>query len=72
MSRQGKTAIAIDTILNQRVANKKGGKDKLYCIYVAVGQKRSTVAQLVKILQVRPGKRGRNVQIFAHLHFLFF
>ena len=47
----GKTAIAIDTILNQRVPNKKGGKDKLFCIYVAVGQKRSTVAQLVKILQ---------------------
>jgi len=47
----GKTAIAIDTILNQKHAHKDGEeKDKLYCIYVAVGQKRSTVAQLVKIL----------------------
>jgi proton translocating ATP synthase F1 alpha subunit len=48
----GKTAIAIDTILNQRFVNQ--GKDeskKLYCVYVAVGQKRSTVAQLVKSLE---------------------
>jgi F-type H+-transporting ATPase subunit alpha len=48
----GKTAIAIDAILNQREANK--GKDeskKLYCIYVAIGQKRSTVAQIVKTLE---------------------
>nr|YP_009162790.1 ATP synthase F1 subunit alpha [Botryococcus braunii]AKU37094.1 ATP synthase F1 subunit alpha [Botryococcus braunii] len=48
----GKTAIAIDTILNQRFVNE--GKDeskKLYCVYVAVGQKRSTVAQLVKSLE---------------------
>jgi proton translocating ATP synthase F1 alpha subunit len=47
----GKTAIAIDTILNQKQVN--AGSDeskKLYCVYVAVGQKRSTVAQLVKIL----------------------
>jgi len=47
----GKTAIAIDTILNQKSIN--AGNDeskKLYCVYVAVGQKRSTVAQLVKIL----------------------
>lgn len=46
----GKTAIAIDTILNQKQLNASGGKDKLYCVYVAIGQKRSTVAQLVKIL----------------------
>jgi|TARA_B110000971_G_scaffold130323_1_gene133249 proton translocating ATP synthase F1 alpha subunit len=47
----GKTAIAIDTILNQKDVHKNGEeKDKLYCVYVAVGQKRSTVAQLVKIL----------------------
>ncbi|KAK9918604.1 hypothetical protein WJX75_005263 [Coccomyxa subellipsoidea] len=49
----GKTAIAIDTILNQRAVN-SGENDsgqKLYCVYVAVGQKRSTVAQLVKILE---------------------
>src|SRR3977135_2461690 len=48
----GKTALAIDTILNQRQVN--AGTDeskKLYCVYVAVGQKRSTVAQIVKTLQ---------------------
>src|SRR5438874_2269053 len=45
----GKTAIAIDTIINQRTVNQSGDeKVKLYCIYVAVGQKRSTVAQIVK------------------------
>ena len=49
----GKTAIAIDTILNQRAVNsgENGSGQKLYCVYVAVGQKRSTVAQLVKILE---------------------
>jgi F-type H+-transporting ATPase subunit alpha len=47
----GKTAIAIDTILNQKAINSSGSSaDKLYCVYVAIGQKRSTVAQLVKIL----------------------
>lgn len=48
----GKTAIAIDTILNQKQVNASSRSDseKLYCVYVAVGQKRSTVAQLVKIL----------------------
>ncbi|ETS64324.1 hypothetical protein PaG_01169 [Moesziomyces aphidis] len=48
----GKTAVAIDTILNQKRWN--DGQDeskKLYCVYVAVGQKRSTVAQLVKVLE---------------------
>jgi F-type H+/Na+-transporting ATPase subunit alpha len=48
----GKTAVAIDTIINQRDAH--AGDDeskKLYCIYVAIGQKRSTVAQIVKTLQ---------------------
>ncbi len=51
----GKTAICIDTILNQRPTNEaaKENKDKLFCIYVAVGQKRSTVAQVVKILEER-------------------
>ena len=44
----GKTAIAIDTILNQKQYNTAG--NTLYCVYVAIGQKRSTVAQLVKIL----------------------
>jgi len=48
----GKTALAIDTIINQKEANKSGEeKDKLYCIYVAIGQKRSTVAQIVKSLE---------------------
>ncbi|XP_069025753.1 ATP synthase subunit alpha, mitochondrial [Embiotoca jacksoni] len=47
----GKTAIAIDTIINQKRFNEgKDEKKKLYCIYVAIGQKRSTVAQLVKRL----------------------
>jgi F-type H+-transporting ATPase subunit alpha len=48
----GKTAIAIDTIINQKSVNATGDeKQKLYCIYVAVGQKRSTVAQIVKTLE---------------------
>src|SRR5690349_11386105 len=48
----GKTAVAIDTILNQRQVNAGDNESKkLYCIYVAVGQKRSTVAQIVKTLQ---------------------
>ncbi len=49
----GKTAVALDTILNQKSYNDAAGSDeskKLYCIYVAIGQKRSTVAQLVKKL----------------------
>jgi F-type H+-transporting ATPase subunit alpha len=48
----GKTAVIIDTIINQRQINETGGEsEKLYCIYVAIGQKRSTVAQLVKTLE---------------------
>ncbi|EGS16987.1 uncharacterized protein CTHT_0073120 [Thermochaetoides thermophila DSM 1495] len=48
----GKTAVALDAILNQkRWNNGTDEKKKLYCIYVAVGQKRSTVAQLVKTLE---------------------
>jgi len=48
----GKTAVAIDTIINQKAINDTGDKKKsLFCIYVAVGQKRSTVAQLMKTLQ---------------------
>jgi proton translocating ATP synthase F1 alpha subunit len=47
----GKTAVAIDTIINQKLINATGDKKKsLFCIYVAVGQKRSTVAQLMKTL----------------------
>ena len=48
----GKTAIAIDTIINQKEINKsKDETKKLYCVYVAIGQKRSTVAQIVKTLE---------------------
>ncbi|KAI5382365.1 hypothetical protein KIW84_MT0015 (mitochondrion) [Lathyrus oleraceus] len=48
----GKTAIAIDTILNQKQMNSRATSESetLYCVYVAIGQKRSTVAQLVQIL----------------------
>ena len=50
----GKTAVALDTILNQKPVNAAGDeKTKLYCIYVAIGQKRSTVAQIVKTLEDR-------------------
>ncbi|MBX3520141.1 MAG: F0F1 ATP synthase subunit alpha [Xanthobacteraceae bacterium] len=49
----GKTAVALDTILNQKPLNAAGSPEaqKLYCVYVAVGQKRSTVAQFVKVLE---------------------
>lgn len=50
----GKTAVAIDTFLNQKPTNDAAGDDdskKLFCIYVAIGQKRSTVAQIVKTLE---------------------
>ena len=50
----GKTAVALDTVLNQKSYNDAAGDDnskKLYCVYVAIGQKRSTVAQLVKKLE---------------------
>ena len=50
----GKTAIAVDTFINQKQVNDAAGDDeskKLFCIYVAVGQKRSTVAQIVKTLE---------------------
>ncbi|WP_198369816.1 F0F1 ATP synthase subunit alpha [Roseomonas rosulenta] len=48
----GKTAVIVDTIINQKPINASGDESKkLYCIYVAVGQKRSTVAQLVKTLE---------------------
>ena len=50
----GKTAIAVDTFINQKAVNEAAGDkdgDKLFCIYVAVGQKRSTVAQIVRSLE---------------------
>ena len=49
----GKTAVALDAILNQKSYNEAAGDEsqKLYCVYVAVGQKRSTVAQLVRTLE---------------------
>jgi F-type H+/Na+-transporting ATPase subunit alpha len=48
----GKTAVALDTFINQKAANQSDDESqKLYCIYVAVGQKRSTVAQIVRALE---------------------
>ena len=48
----GKTAVAIDAIINQKAINESDDeKKKLYCVYVAIGQKRSTVAQIVKTLE---------------------
>ena len=48
----GKTAVAIDAIINQKEINESSDeKKKLYCVYVAIGQKRSTVAQIVKTLE---------------------
>ena len=50
----GKTAIAVDAFINQKSVNEAAGKDdtkKLFCIYVAIGQKRSTVAQIVRSLE---------------------
>ncbi|MEM9670252.1 MAG: F0F1 ATP synthase subunit alpha [Pseudomonadota bacterium] len=51
----GKTAICVDTILNQKETNAaaKDDSEKLFCVYVAIGQKRSTVAQVVKTLEER-------------------
>ncbi len=50
----GKTAVALDTILNQKALNEGTDENqKLYCVYVAIGQKRSTVAQFVKVLEER-------------------
>ncbi|MBB5074218.1 F-type H+-transporting ATPase subunit alpha [Bartonella callosciuri] len=52
----GKTAILLDTFLNQKPFHEKNAEreqDKVYCIYVAIGQKRSTVAQFVKVLEER-------------------
>ncbi len=48
----GKTAIILDTFINQKPLNQTGDEsEKLYCIYVAIGQKRSTIAQIVKTLE---------------------
>jgi F-type H+-transporting ATPase subunit alpha len=48
----GKTAVALDTFINQKEINASGAEsEKLYCIYVAIGQKRSTVAQIVRALE---------------------
>ncbi|MFN7026444.1 MAG: F0F1 ATP synthase subunit alpha [Pseudorhizobium sp.] len=50
----GKTAILLDTILNQKAIHDSGpDSEKLFCVYVAIGQKRSTVAQFVKVLEER-------------------
>jgi len=62
----GKTAVAVDTILYQREAHEKNApeSEKLYCIYVVVGQKRSTVAQLVKTLEDK-GALGYSIIVAA-------
>lgn len=61
----GKTAVVIDTIINQKPAHLAGDDTKsLYCIYVAVGQKRSTVAQIVGIL-TNAGARGYTTIVAA-------
>merc|ERR1712080_615644 len=61
----GKTAVAVDTIINQaRFNSGDNEKAKLYCIYVAVGQKRSTVAQIVKRLTDN-GSMGYSVVVSA-------
>ncbi len=62
----GKTAVAIDAILYQREAHDKNlsEKEKLYCIYVVIGQKRSTVAQLVKTLEDK-GALGYSIIVAA-------
>ena len=66
----GKTAIAIDTILNQKQMNERGTSESetLYCVYVAIGQKRSTVAQLVQIL---PEANALEYSPRLHLFLLF-
>lgn len=65
----GKTAVAIDAIINQKRFNSASDEaKKLYCIYVAVGQKRSTVAQLVKRLQ-DTGKLPLPTSCVSHLAF---
>jgi F-type H+-transporting ATPase subunit alpha len=58
----GKTAIILDTILNQKPSTTNGDdeSEKLYCVYVAVGQKRSTVAQFVKVLEERGAMNTRS------------
>ena len=48
----GKTAVAVDTIINQRRFNEEAEeRKKLYCIYVAIGQKQSTITQLINRLE---------------------
>jgi F-type H+/Na+-transporting ATPase subunit alpha len=62
----GKTAVALDTILYQREAHERNASEseKLYCIYVVIGQKRSTVAQLVKTLEDK-GALGYSIIVAA-------
>ena len=63
----GKTAVAIDTIINQKRFNDgEDEKKKLYCIYVAIGQKRSTVAQIVKRLTGADAMKYRYTTFMFH------
>ncbi|KAL5243220.1 hypothetical protein ACI65C_010630 [Semiaphis heraclei] len=65
----GKTALAIDTIINQKRFNDaQDEKKKLYCIYVAIGQKRSTVAQIMSLLLRRPPGREAYPGDVFYLH----
>ncbi|EUB60660.1 ATP synthase subunit alpha [Echinococcus granulosus] len=69
----GKTAIAIDTIINQKRFNDGADeKKKLFCIYVAIGQKRSTVAQLVRRLTIAGAMNHNlwNIELYLHSQFL--
>ena len=62
----GKTAIAIDTIINQKEINKSDDESKkLYCVYVAIGQKRSTVAQIVKTVLEDAGAMEYSIVVAA-------
>jgi len=47
----GKTSIAVDTILNQKIENQRFDSETLYCIYTAIGQKKSSIAKLVRLLE---------------------
>ncbi len=62
----GKTAVALDTFINQKDVNKSGKEsEKLYCIYVAIGQKRSTVAQIVRALEENGAMEYTTLQFLA-------
>ena len=64
----GKTAVAIDTIINQKKINQsQDEKQKLYCVYVAIGQKRSTVRQIEKTLEEAGAMEYTTTVSYTHL-----